>query len=55
MRKNLIPEIWMPREEGKKNKKARSSLTWRKMTGQMKERKEETSGVSPLCMKEGRR
>lgn len=52
MRKNLIPEIWMPREEEKKTK-TRSSLIWGKMTGQMKERKEEISRVSPMCMKEG--
>lgn len=52
MRKNLIPEIWMPREEEKKTK-TRSSLIWGKMTGQMKERKEEILRVSPMCMKEG--
>lgn len=53
MRKNLIPEIWMPREEEKKKQNPRSSLIWGKMTGQMKERKEETSRASPMCMKEG--
>ena len=52
MRKNLIPEILMPREE-EKNPKTRSNLIWGKMTGQMKERKEEISRVSPMCMKEG--
>ena len=54
MRKNLILEIWMPREEKKKTKQnPRSSLIWGKMTGQMKERKEEISRASPVCMKEG--
>ena len=46
MRKNLIPEIWMPREE-EKNPKTRSNLIWGKMTGQMKERKEEISKRCP--------
>ena len=36
-----------------KKPKTRSSLIWGKMTGQMKERKEEISRVSPMCMKEG--
>ena len=44
----------MDAKRGREKKKNRSSLTWRKMTGQMKEKKEETSEFSPLCMKEGR-
>lgn len=44
----------MDAKRGREKKKNRSSLTWRKMTGQMKEKKEERSEFSPLCMKEGR-
>ena len=43
----------MDAKRGGKKPKTRSSLIWGKMTGQMKERKEEISRVSPMCMKEG--